>query len=204
MGYNSVMNKGKDNPFYGKHHTEETKRKILISRYGRDMRIHKNEIIKMYKDGKTSYEIADKFNVSRSFITSTLKRNGVKMRIGAPKKGITPWNKGKPYYAIRGEKNHNWKGGITSLNQKIRHCIKYKNWFRTVFKRDNWTCRICDKRGGDLEADHYPKKFHKIISDNNIKSYQDAILCDEMWDINNGRTLCLKCHNKTKSNCNLE
>ncbi len=161
---------------------------------------HIQEFCELYESGLTSYEIADRFNVSRSYITNKIKQSGIKLRKGGNKKGYVPWNKGKPYYAIRGEKNPRWKGGITSLNQQIRHCIEYKNWVRTIFKRDDWTCKCCKKRGGDLEVDHYPKMFYKIISDNKIKNYQEAILCDELWDLDNGRTLCKKCHNKTKSN----
>lgn|SRR3990167_1971847 len=31
------------------------------------------------------------------------------------KKGMTPWNKGKKYFAVTGSKNHNWNGGKTKL-----------------------------------------------------------------------------------------
>ena len=30
-----------------------------------------------------------------------------------------------------------------------------------------------------------------------IKSVDDARKCDELWDTNNGRTLCRDCHRKT-------
>ena len=36
------------------------------------------------------------------------------------------------------------------------------------------------------------------MRDNNIKTLEEAIRCPELWDINNGRTLCNTCHNKTK------
>lgn len=31
-----------------------------------------------------------------------------------------------------------------------------------------------------------------------IKSFEEANNCEELWNINNGKTLCRKCHDKTK------
>ena len=114
-----------------------------------------------------------------------------------------PWNikisekrRGKPSLKIRGENNWNWKGGISSLNNKISSCINSMEWTRDVYKRDDWTCVKCDKRGGDLCA-HHIRPFSVIIKQNNIKSLEDADKCDELWDINNGQTLCKNCHKKT-------
>lgn len=37
------------------------------------------------------------------------------------------------------------------------------------------------------------------MSENNITTVEEAINCDELWNINNGQTLCYSCHrNKTK------
>jgi len=30
-----------------------------------------------------------------------------------------------------------------------------------------------------------------------ILSKEEALSCDELWNINNGRTLCIGCHKKT-------
>jgi len=189
---------GKDNSFYGRHHTVATKRKISFMRAGgRDLRQYKDDFIRLYED-KTAQEIATIYSVSKKYVLDVLRNNGVKMRKPAPRKGVKVWNAGKPYYKIRGNKNPNWKGGITSFNQKLRECIENKNWIRAIFKRDDWTCQICGQRGGYLEVDHYPKRFADIISENKIRTYTAARKCKELWDTNNGRTLCLKCHNKTK------
>jgi len=32
-----------------------------------------------------------------------------------------------------------------------------------------------------------------------INSLEEALNCEELWNVNNGRTLCRKCHNKTKT-----
>ena len=100
--------------------------------------------------------------------------------------------------ALKGKKNHFWKGGITPLRTLVRSCFKYRQWRSDIFTKDNFTCVLCRKRGGWLEVDHYPKRFSKILDEYQIKSLEEAINCEELWNINNGRTLCLKCHNKTK------
>lgn len=158
---------------------------------------HIEEAKKLYSEGKSTTEIGKIFNCNKNTVKTIFRRIGVEMRKGGNKKGFTPWNKGKPYTAIQGERNPNWKGGITPLNQQVRHCLKYKEWIKAIFERDNYTCVLCGKRGsGDLEADHHPKYFCQIMFDNKIKTLEDAEKCSEMWDINNGRTLCMKCHKR--------
>lgn len=99
----------------------------------------------------------------------------------------------------RGNKAYQWKGGITSLLMNIRHCYKYKDWIKEIFERDNYTCQECGKRGGNLEA-HHIKQFCVILSENNIKDIISAEKCEELWNIDNGKTLCIKCHRKVKHN----
>jgi hypothetical protein len=153
----------------------------------------------------------------------TLKRKGIKPPL---RSGFIPWNKGlsinrgkkKPFgfrigmkhseiakenmrkAALQRVKNgtHNWwKGGITPLIRLVRVGFHYRRWRSDIFTRDNFTCQLCGKRGGRLEADHYPKAFAVIFYENHIVSFVEAILCEELWNINNGRTLCKDCHLKT-------
>ena len=114
-------------------------------------------------------------------------------------KGNVPWNKNKKHPKISGESNVNWKGGITPLVAQIRHCFKNRQWRSDVFTRDNFTCTACGARGCYVEADHFPKMFSVIFSENKITSLEQALACEEFWNINNGRTLCVTCHNKTKN-----
>lgn len=97
----------------------------------------------------------------------------------------------------RGDNHPNWMGGINSINNMIRSGIEYRQWRNEVFKRDNFTCQECgDNKGRNLNADHI-KLFAIILKQNNITSYSQAQECSELWDINNGRTLCIDCHEKT-------
>jgi len=93
-----------------------------------------------------------------------------------------------------GENGYNWQGGISTLNDTIRSSKKMIEWRIAVLKRDNFACQHCgDRVGGNLEA-HHKKQLSTIIKDNNIKTIYDAIKCKELWNIDNGITLCKKCH----------
>lgn len=84
------------------------------------------------------------------------------------------------YYSA--ENHPLWDGGKTTESEKIRKSVDYKNWRKEVFKRDDFTCKICNKRGGRLQADH-------------IKPF--SIFPSLRLDVSNGRTLCVDCHKRT-------
>lgn len=105
-------------------------------------------------------------------------------------KGHKPLSDGSNLYGLQASDKHwNWKGGITPEVLRLRGTKKYISWRNKVFKRDNYTCKICSRKGCYIEADHYPKRFSDLFREKDWKT---------MWDINNGRTLCRKCHDKTK------
>mgnify|MGYP001612584123 CR=1 FL=1 len=86
---------------------------------------------------------------------------------------------GIPHILARGENNHNWKGGITPMNHKIRSSIEIKLWREAVFARDNWTCQKYGTRGGKLHA-------HHIRNFANFPEFQTSI--------ENGITLSINAH----------
>ena len=99
---------------------------------------------------------------------------------------------------ITKDKVHTWKGGITPARSIIRKDRKYKAWRTGVFTRDNFTCQRCPTKGGTLHV-HHLKRFSIILNDIRQKfpllSIPDvAIQYPDLWDINNGITLCKKCH----------
>mgnify|MGYP001612041333 CR=1 FL=1 len=97
-----------------------------------------------------------------------------------------------------GEKHPNWKGGITPVNQQIRHSLEYHFWRSDCFGRDKFTCQECKIRNVRLVVDHI-KPFAVIIAEYKITSLEEALNCEELWDINNGRTLCDDCHKQTST-----
>lgn len=101
----------------------------------------------------------------------------------------------------RGEDCNFWKGGINTLSCIIRKCWKMRQWRSDVFERDNYTCQECGARSSSekyvwIEA-HHIISFSKLLKEFNVKSLEDALNCEQLWNISNGRTLCLNCHKKT-------
>lgn len=101
---------------------------------------------------------------------------------GQFKKGRIPTNKGilKP---------------TTPLRRAIRDCFKMRCWREQCFKRDKYMCQECKKIGGKLSV-HHKNEFENILRNNNITSYEQALFCEEFWDLSNGITLCWDCHKK--------
>uniref|UniRef100_A0A6M3L7L0 Putative HNH endonuclease n=1 Tax=viral metagenome TaxID=1070528 RepID=A0A6M3L7L0_9ZZZZ len=92
----------------------------------------------------------------------------------------------------------NWQGGKTKVQQAVRTMLEYDNWRKQVFSRDSFTCQWCGAIGVELNA-HHRKNLSDILRDNNIKNTEDAKYCDELWDVNNGVTLCTeRCHKHTR------
>jgi len=111
-----------------------------------------------------------------------------------PNCGNLMWKKAKICRnCSKGHNNHAWRGGVAKLNDRIRKSSTYRQWRSDVFTMHDFTCQACGIRGGELNA-HHIKAFWKILRENNITSLEDAIKCSELWNINNGQTLCVKCH----------
>ena len=96
-----------------------------------------------------------------------------------------PLNKGLIGVMPSGEKCHLWKGGITPETRSLRASTEYKLWRNSVFIRDNYTCIWCGQVGGLIEADHIEKW---------------SVRPDLRFAIDNGRTLCKKCHKLRHTN----
>ena len=85
------------------------------------------------------------------------------------------------YKQKKGKDAPGWKGGVSSKNQILRHSKEYNLWRIAVFTRDNRKCVWCGS-GKNIEADH-------------IKRFADYP--ELRFAIDNGRTLCRKCHKTT-------
>ena len=62
--------------------------------------------------------------------------------------------------------------------------------------RDNFICQECGYNKGRILQAHHIKPFTEILVKYNIKTLEEALDCEELWDINNGITLCEYCHKK--------
>lgn len=105
---------------------------------------------------------------------------------------VPAWNKGKKLSEehinslkgkrpnATGEKNHSWRGGISSEHEKIRGSLEYKLWQDSVKNRDGNSCQKCgENRIGHIMG-------HHIL---NFATYIEVRLA-----IDNGITFCKKCH----------
>jgi hypothetical protein len=84
----------------------------------------------------------------------------------------------------RGERHWNWKGGVTPFRKLAYYSLEYRLWRTAVFERDDYTCIWCGQISGVLNADH-------------IKPWCDYP--ELRFAIDNGRTLCEKCHKTTET-----
>lgn len=172
---------------------------------------------KYIQEKKSSRQIAKETGWSKSTVVSKLKEYNIRVRSNTElRKGMKfnlEWRKNiskrhadvsgadNPMYGVRrfGKDNPGWQGGKTQLIQLIRNLNKYYEWRLTVFKRDNFICQKCSKNSdGDMEADHIVPLSH-IVDINNIISTDRAFDCNDLWDVNNGRTLCSNCHKNTST-----
>ncbi len=149
---------------------------------------HKKKKYYICKKCQSKYMKSRRIRNDRKNMTQTHKDNISKALLGKPKP------KEFIFKYFSGKNNPNWKGGISTLLQKIRLSDKYSEWRKSIYIRDNFTCQICKKRCGKVEA-HHIRRFSHIIEDNNIKTFEAAMGCAEIWDISNGITLCKGCHN---------
>lgn len=183
--------------------TNERRNKLKLAHLGKK---HSSEHIKKFSDSRMGH-----------IVTPETRR-----KIGEKNKGNIPWNKGlkgihltpKTEFkkghkhsketllkmselgrknAKTGNNSHKWKGGVSTVYESIRKNSRYSEWRKKVFIRDNFKCQECNQVGGYIEA-HHINPIRKIVKEKNINSINKAIKCMELWDVNNGITLCINCH----------
>lgn len=177
----------------GRMHTEEEKRKVSEKLKGR---VPWNAGLKgvrpaglTFKGKKHTQESIEK---TRNFFLGKPKTQEHRDKLSKARMG-----------KYRGEESGAWKGGITPFALSIRTTFEYRQWRSDCFTRDNFTCQECgDNKGGNLNV-HHIEFLTDLIRKNNIKNFDEARLCEELWNLNNGITLCVNCHKKKHLKSNL-
>ncbi len=162
---------------FGFKHSEETKRKMSLTRKGRKREPFSEEWrrnIGLAQLGRKRSEEA--------------KRKTSRALLGKKKSMEHRKNIG---LAHKGEKCHFWKGGVSPINHIIRQSLQYKLWRKAVFERDNYQCIQCGLPGG------WNKLLKKRIVLNADHIKQFALYPELHFVVDNGRTLCEECHWKT-------
>ena len=82
--------------------------------------------------------------------------------------------------SVSGKNHYKWNSNLTDdeRNDK-RNYPAYYEWRTLIYKRDNYTCQICSKRGHVLNAHH-------------LDGYRNNP--DKRILLENGITLCKECH----------
>ena len=89
------------------------------------------------------------------------------------------WLKGR----FCGDKNPNWRGGAVRADHRARNSKAARTWAELVKERDGWKCVKCSETG-HLHA-------HHVVSWSRDKA--------KRFDVSNGLTLCIPCHQKEHS-----
>lgn len=93
-----------------------------------------------------------------------------------------------------GNKNPNWKDGISLANALIRASAEYREWRNNVLKRDKYTCIWCGLVMGQWLKEEKRKVF---IEADHIKPF--AYFPELRFELSNGRALCRECHKNTET-----
>lgn len=131
--------------------------------------IKTEELITLYEQGLTTTKIGDKVGLFKSSVGKRLKKAGVILR------------KNSEY--IGDNRTWVWKGNSSLLDRK-RFSRYHQIWSKNVRERDGNACKHCGKTSGRLHAHHIIPL--EVCLDSSLE-----------FDVNNGVTLCPKCHKRT-------
>ena len=109
-------------------------------------------------------------------VTSSNLRLGLSLSCGCLQKEAAQKN----LLGKKGALHPRYNPALTNKDREYRrHIDGYTDWRDGVFARDSYTCKVCNKRGGSLQA-HHLDGWH---------------WCKELrFESSNGVTLCTDCH----------
>ena len=167
-------------PIKGFKHSEETKKKISKSLMGRKL---SGATRKKMSESKKHMSDETKRKIGLMFRGKKLSTEHRKKLSRASKLAISNSGLRK---RISDSLNKRWD----KIGRKPKRIFerprnsKYYNWRRGVFERDNYTCQECSIKSGNGKAVYL--EAHHIKSWVKYKKLR--------FNINNGITLCRKCH----------
>lgn len=84
------------------------------------------------------------------------------------------------------------KSQDTISRDVLRKLYEYRQWRDDVLYRDEYECRCCQNKANLVS--HHIKDLEVIIEEYHITNVEEALMCKELWSINNGLTMCRSCH----------
>lgn len=190
--------KGNNNPFFNKKHNKNTILQISTNKIGKKL----SKIVKMKIGFKTNEHIKKAYESNCQCCVCQAKRGEL----------VRGKNPNYDNHKLRGKNNPRYIDGRTILWSLIRNSSEYKQWRKSIYERDNYTCIDCgiEGNGKNLEA-HHIKEFNKILEEflgiyNQFSPIEDketllrlSFTHSPFWEISNGETLCKDCHYLKKS-----
>ncbi len=150
------------------------RKETLLSKYGVENIFQLNEVKE--KICKTNIE---KYGNKCCLLNDDIKTKSEQTMMS--KYGAKNYSQSKEWVKKYSKENSpRWKGGV-KYHRVERATFEYNLWRKSVFKRDKFTCRCCNKHSKNLQA-------HHILNWKNNK--------DLRYNIDNGITFCKECHIK--------
>lgn len=128
------------------------------------------QLIILYQSGLSTEQIGKRVGLFKSSVGKRLKKAGVPLRKSADYEGASR------YWLWKGE---DYLDPVT----RKRNQRKHRMWSNTVRDRDGNRCTSCNEPHWRLHAHH-------------IVAIKDCIGSSLEFDVDNGVTLCPKCHKK--------
>lgn len=174
------MNKSKISPLY-------KNKAWLEEAYYKNKSVYKIAKLCNVKSQVTIYNWLVKFNIKTISMVGRCHSDATKKKMSCWSKGKTPMKGKKHSYETRrmmsinrtGNKNCNWKGGLTVNVKSFRQSKEYQRWRRSVLIRDNYICQI-------FECYKFSNIAHHVES---LKDRPDLKL-----EVSNGKTVCIGHH----------
>jgi hypothetical protein len=139
-----------------------------------------------------------------------------------------PWSKGKTWredlrirHGFTGSLSTNWKGGTSTVTQRLRGGALYRLWKFPILQRDSFACVRCQRNSTEtkLHVHHDDERFATILQKCLLELFPDAhereISFEEGFRVIeavvdyhvqknvSGVTLCVDCHRDIHSDMKL-
>lgn len=158
----------------------------------------KEELESLYQT-KSMREIADHFGVGETVVFKRLKEHGIELEnfknhrlkpgrvfTEEHKRNIRNAQIEKQAY---GEKNPNWRGGLTEKHRQLRNSWQAREWKKLSLERAGYKCEECGTEDGKTcECCGIKVKLHV----HHVHSF--AKYTELRFDPKNSEVLCPKCH----------